>query len=330
MSARAALRARRPARRAARRLGRRQLLDLPVAEDPVLLLELQVGEAPHRLGRERGLGRLLEELAVADASPGRGCSRPALRSCRAPRACSSASVLPVGIPGACGERARARGAESCGCSASCGRPHRRLRLGGAVVAVGEREARLVLVRLQALAAQLQLLRIATASSTWPWRGHQGRRAARARSPIARAQAARSAARSRRSCASPPGASARTRRTARSARSTSRVQLAQVRVRVGQALVVLRLQAPGQHALQPADPRAQCAASGPLASRARPRAASIRARRALLVRGREVVRSRRDQHVLEAPIDATCAARARSRICASSLRNSRSISGSSGS
>ena len=57
--------ARRVRRRHALGLRRRQLDDLAVAEDPVLLLELQVGEAPHRLGRQRGLGRLLEELPVA-------------------------------------------------------------------------------------------------------------------------------------------------------------------------------------------------------------------------------------------------------------------------
>jgi hypothetical protein len=48
------------------RLGRRHLADLAVAEDPELLLELEVGEPAHRLGLELGLGRLLEILAVAD------------------------------------------------------------------------------------------------------------------------------------------------------------------------------------------------------------------------------------------------------------------------
>ncbi len=83
----------------------------------------------------------------------------------------------------------------------------------------------------------------------------------------------------------------------------RVQLAQVLVRVRQSLVVVQLQTPGQHALQAADAKRLRRSLGVArAAQADLERFDLR-RRSLFVRGREIVRPRRDQHVLEALLDA---------------------------
>src|SRR5262245_16509431 len=87
------------------------------------------------------------------------CSRPpstrtSVMSGSASR--SSASVWRSGLPAHAAARTTA-GRSAFGALRISPTSLRSLRLGGAVVAVGEREARLVLVGLEAVAAELQLL-----------------------------------------------------------------------------------------------------------------------------------------------------------------------------
>ena len=137
------------------RLGSGRLQELPVAADSVLLLQLEVGEPPHRLRSEGRLRRLLEESLVAAHGLIEAVLDAYFRQV-GPHPAEFGQGASVASPGACGQETRCEQARVVRVRRMGSHSSLRLRLRSAVVAVCEREPGLVLVGLESLPSHPEL------------------------------------------------------------------------------------------------------------------------------------------------------------------------------